>query len=211
MVWSAETGEEVATIKGGLLPRGQVLHVTFAGDDEQAILGMNVYDVVLWRFQKGEIRILPQELRPLTAAAVAGCSISAIAIDDIAASGRLDNKMAIWNTRSGKRIRELQGPDDLGEPTIALSPDGKLLLAGFVQRAAILWNVESGQRLHSFSRSDWVSTVAFSPDGTRIALGEFGGTVTIWDAKSFLLSQTIRIRAGKTSLLPTEESKKDSG
>jgi WD40 repeat protein len=55
-----------------------------------------------------------------------------------------------------------------------------------------IWDAESGQELQTLTgRPNGVLSVAYSPDGHRIASGSGDGTVWIWDAESGQELQTL--------------------
>ena len=41
------------------------------------------------------------------------------------------------------------------------------------------------------AHSDWIRSVAFSPDGTKIVSGSDDGTIKVWDADSFILLDSL--------------------
>jgi WD40 repeat protein len=68
---------------------------------------------------------------------------------------------------------------------IAFSPDGHLLGVGQYQKAE-LWDVASGKRLAELPVENTVSTMAFNPSSTRLAIGTLwwdgcSCTVDVWD------------------------------
>jgi WD40 repeat protein/tRNA A-37 threonylcarbamoyl transferase component Bud32 len=74
--------------------------------------------------------------------------------------------------------------------SIAMSPDGLLLASASSDRTLRLWDLATGNLLHSFAgrslwfsagHSDRVSTVTFSPDGQTLISGSDDGTIKLWD------------------------------
>ena len=56
--------------------------------------------------------------------------------------------------------------------TVVFSPDGEYMAFGQQDNTIRLWNVVKGSEEHRFdSHTHWVISLAFSPDGTRLASG----------------------------------------
>ncbi len=65
----------------------------------------------------------------------------------------------------------------------AISPDGSKVVTGCA--GAKVWDVESGELLVTVhQRGNYVCSVAFSPDGQRLATGDWDGRAMIWDVKT---------------------------
>ena len=78
------------------------------------------------------------------------------------------------------------------------SPDGKhIATAGSL--GVFLWDAETGALLRTFrGHTDWVRSVAFSPDGKRVLTGSDDSTAKLWDAET---GQEIRTFRGHTGWL----------
>ncbi len=68
--------------------------------------------------------------------------------------------------------------------SVAFSLDGKLLAVGDNHGEIYLYQVDTGQLLHSLgSHAGWVTSISFSPDGCLLASGSTDRTARIWDIK----------------------------
>ena len=96
--------------------------------------------------------------------------------------GAVSGRVAVWNTRSGRRIRTLG--DELDVVLAAdISPDQRLVAMGGPQRVARIWSLETGQKVHDLARhTDWITATAFSPDGALLATADRAGGVILWEA-----------------------------
>ena len=97
----------------------------------------------------------------------------------------------VWDGREGRNSRTLPAgafESLIGRRVTAavISPDGKRILAGCLDRKARLWDAETGQELRTFpGHADAVKSVAFSPNGKQVltcAAGE--KQARLWDAES---------------------------
>ena len=62
--------------------------------------------------------------------------------------------------------------------TVSLSPDGRLVASGSQGGNINLWNVEGGEKQHTFETGGkFAMSVAISPDGTKVACGAADGAV----------------------------------
>jgi WD40 repeat protein len=74
----------------------------------------------------------------------------------------------VWDVGKGKEIRRLK--HDAPVSALALSPDGKSLLAADAQKMK-LWNPVTGELLRELAGAGVVRALAFSQDGKRVVAG----------------------------------------
>jgi RNA polymerase sigma factor (sigma-70 family) len=84
----------------------------------------------------------------------------------------------LWDVATGAERQLLE--HERYDEAVAFSPDGKLLGAVSPNDSALrLWNVETGQLLHTLKAE--ADNLIFSPDSKIVALGTREATVKVWD------------------------------
>ncbi|KIO03231.1 hypothetical protein M404DRAFT_87139, partial [Pisolithus tinctorius Marx 270] len=69
--------------------------------------------------------------------------------------------------------------------SVAISPDGKRIVSGSLDKTVRVWDVERGVQIGSTleGHTNAVNSVTFSPDGKMIVSGSWDSTVRVWDAE----------------------------
>jgi len=89
------------------------------------------------------------------------------------AGGSTNKKVIIWNSATGRVIREMAGHKGFVS-TVCFSPDGRYIAsAGMGYRNSFrLWDAASGRLVQAMAgRNQGINAVVFSSDGTSIAVG----------------------------------------
>lgn len=167
-LWGFPGGEPQAVLQGGGEALGQAV---FTPDGRALLASAGVGLIRRWKSSgapDGELKA-----GGLTATDLA------VSPDGRYLATVLEKDVSIWGARRGDRIHQLTHPADVVR--VAYSPDGTQLLAGCEDHLAYLWDLRQEKVARTFRLDDTVGSVAFSRDGTRIALGGWDGAVAVYD------------------------------
>ena len=93
--------------------------------------------------------------------------------------------LKVWQTNTGQLLQTLT-PDELAW-SLAISRDGQLLAAGCNEQTTDVWNLQTGEKLHTLHQTREfpreVKSVVISPD-KKILLSGSGGHTNKWDLQT---------------------------
>jgi WD40 repeat protein len=177
-LWDVATGRDVGRFSGHL---GAVTAVAVSSDDRWLATGGEDQSVRVWDIQTGETVEMLDGHRS---------SVSSVAFSPDGrwlASGSFDHTARVWNLAAKQETLKIRPfPDHLWRGLFA--PGGERLAARYTYagdsgNTAQLWDTVHGIRISTFTDPEHrVGTLAFSPDGRRLAIGRQGRGLCLYDA-----------------------------
>ena len=103
---------------------------------------------------------------------------------DRLAVGSREGTIYLYDLKRNEKLKPLIGHTDFVR-SVSFSPDGKRLVSSSSDETSKLWDVESGEQIGTFplDESRTLMGVTFSPCGSVIATGMFGG-LRLWCAET---------------------------
>lgn len=168
VLWDAETARELRTFAG----HGRdVTAVALSLDGKRAVTYSKDGTAMLWDADVSEVNgRAPQS---------DGRNVAALKKPNEVNQPNIDGKAAESKTvLADRQIRVFAGHTSAVR-AVAFSPDGKQILTGSHDTTGVLWNKESGTKLHVFSGYN-VDSVAFSSNG-ELAVTGADKVAVLWD------------------------------
>ena len=109
--------------------------------------------------------------------------MAAAEIGDGPNDGLPANGLHIWSVE--RRAPTSFRSGSFGSGSIAFSPDGRLIAAAAIDQDTLVFDVRSGERVAHLRTGDLARAVSFSPDGSLIATGDYGGRAHLWSTETW--------------------------
>jgi WD40 repeat protein len=187
-VWDATTGQEILTLKGHT---GRFWGVAFSPDGQRLATASGGYDA--------DWRLLPGIMKVWSAAQVR----------------QLPGEVKVWDAATGKEVLTLKGHTGRVQ-SVTFSADGKRLASGgyATERRPLpgeaytaqhtplpaevrVWDATTGKEVLTLKgHTGNVLSVAFSPDGKRLASAGDDGMVKVWDTATGQAALTLTGHTG---------------
>jgi WD40 repeat protein len=185
--WDIETGVLLGALEGyhrsvsaSAISPGDTIFLSHFWEDGE---------IVAWDVRTGQIvRTLEGHTSGVTNLALSADGTM------LASSEIWDLSVWIWDVETGRRLRTL-GHHATFVRSIALSPDGGMMASGSDAKYAGMYDVQTGELLHSLGQEDPVHHLTFSPDGSKLATGTWN-TLRLWDTETGESLRTLELPEG---------------
>ncbi|GAD82878.1 TIR domain-containing protein [Nocardia asteroides NBRC 15531] len=186
-IWDAETGRSVAPALTGMTGVANTLAIS--PDGRSVVAGGQDGEIRWWDVVDGRTAVFPGHEGTVNSVAFSPDGRQFV-------SGGDDTTVRIWNVMSPADPPEILRRHSQQVKSVAWSPDGRRIASGSIGgvdiaaaapefgNGLLLWDADTRQPVGRplVGHDGLVNSVAFSPDGTRLASGATDGTIRLWNA-----------------------------
>ena len=193
-LWDLERGREALSFAGH---ESRVTSLTVTPDGRRALSGSLDKTTKIWSLDDGRLLHTLAHRDPVGAVILAtGGSLAVTSPlyptpQHTAGSNRQDEPvLRVWDVESGLSVRELSTPDVENVRSVAVTPNGRRVLAScyrFGASTLAIWNVDTGKPQFALEMpiyswiTEQIQPIAVSPDGSRAICASLEFTLVVWD------------------------------
>jgi WD40 repeat protein len=198
-VWSIQRGEQDAMYNAWHEKFAAGRSVAFSSDGRFLASGADDGAIKLWSVtEQKEVRVLEEQSLPITCLAFSKDGAVLISSTGDWRNNQQPGELRLWDVASGQESARLTGHASEIK-CIAVDPTGTLLASTAARNEVKLWNLTDRSELKTIRLDSLSGSLAFSPDGKRLAMGHYNGSITLWDVPGMALVQRY---AGHTKGIP---------
>src|SRR5215471_14437994 len=181
-LWNLGTMKNIAVLTEPAIGHACVTSVAFSPDGTLLATGDTDGRAYLWNLATNRV----------SAILANGSPVSSVAFNPGGTILATGNKHGtdLWIATTGKPAARLVAPAGFRDVSaLAFGPGGEVLAAGNSEGSTVLWNITARRRtatlvdpLETGGSPTGVNTVAISPDGSTLAVGDFNGTY-LWNIR----------------------------
>lgn len=183
-VWDATNGEELAVVAAGDCIAASIESAAFLPDGKHIVIGDS----------DGMIQIF-ETVNRLERRQLVNCDANIFRVAFSPTGRRIviwqwNDVVRIWEALTGEMVGAWPSCDRWSDKNVAFSPNDELIAVGSIT-AIRVWDTGRREEIAAFelAQGGWLgapqaTSLAFAQDGLRIASGQTGGVIKVWDLQN---------------------------
>ncbi|WP_342376156.1 WD40 repeat domain-containing protein [Myxococcus stipitatus] len=165
-LWDVATGKCLRVLEGHDI--GEILGLAWSPDGRKLASGSRSHDARVWDVETGELLYdFPKQEGRVT-------SVAFSPDGKVLAVGNLGWRVHLFDMESGEKIRTLKGHQQ-SVLCVAFHPSGRQLASAASDDTVRIWDMTTGAQVASIATNATPRSIAFSPDGERLAYSVLEG------------------------------------
>ena len=187
--------------------QGIIRTIIFASDGKSVISAGDDKQIRVWDLESGKTaRIIRGNVGEGREGQILAMALSPdgnllAAAGWLTISGSDDYYIRLYDFQTGEIKHLFTGGHTDRVTALAFSPDGRHLLSGAMDKVAIIWDVQTGQKLFRLlGHTAEIYSVAFTADGAQAVTGSADATLRLWRVSD---GDLVRILSGHEGMVNT--------